>query len=196
MLFLRKPAPDVIRRFIDHQRGAEFTYDAVGATATDPIPPPDGFTVDHTRVELGSGEKTFMAAKAALLNWQQFGLGWLEASPADTPIQAGEVVSVVARAAGFWWLNACRIVYVIDESSPSERFGFGYGTLPGHVGSGEERFMIEWNRKGEGEVWYDILAFSRPRHFLARVGYPFVRQTQKRFGLDSAAIMKRAVNDA
>ena len=37
---------------------------------------------------------------------------------------------------GLWWLNACRIVYVVDEAGPVTRFGFAYGTLPGHAGSG------------------------------------------------------------
>ncbi len=51
------------------------------------------------------------------------------------------------------------------------RFGFAYGTLPDHAGSGEELFLIEWDR-GEGSVWYDVLAFSRPGHILDRLGYP------------------------
>ena len=75
------------------------------------------------------------------------------------------------------------------------KFGFAYGTLPGHVESGEERFLIEWDRETD-KVWYDILAFSRPNHFLTRLGYPLVRRTQKRFGRDSAASMFRAVNSA
>jgi Domain of unknown function (DUF1990) len=37
------------------------------------------------------------------------------------------------------------------------------------------------------------LAFSKPNHFLTRLGYPVVRWTQKRFGRDSAASMLRAV---
>jgi len=80
----------------------------------------------------------------------------------------------------------------VDEEGPVQRFGFTYGTLPDHAGSGEERFLIEWDRE-EGSVWYDILAFSRPRHLLARLGYPWVRRVQKRFGWESAAAMCRAV---
>jgi uncharacterized protein (UPF0548 family) len=68
------------------------------------------------------------------------------------------------------------------------RFGFGYGTLPEHAGTGEERLLIEWDRGGD-IVWYDILAFSRPNQFLTRLGYPWVRRTQKRFGRASAAVM-------
>jgi len=47
-------------------------------------------------------------------------------------------VAILARSIGLWWLNACRIVYVVDKV---DKFGFAYGTLPDHAGSGEER----WN---------------------------------------------------
>src|SRR4029079_18649839 len=87
-----------------------------------------------------------------------------------------------------WWLNACKIVYVVDEWGPIRRFGLAYGTLPDHAGRGEERFLIEWDQ-ADNNVWYDILAFSRPNHFLTRLGYPIVRRTQKRFGQDSATSM-------
>lgn len=118
---------------------------------------------------LGSGEPSFLAAKAALQRWEHFRLGWVEPWPSDTPIQSGEVVAIMAWAAGLWALNCCRIVYVVDESCPISMFGFAYGTLPGHVESGEELFLIEWDRNTD-EVWYDILAFSRPNHFLTRLG--------------------------
>jgi uncharacterized protein (UPF0548 family) len=192
MLSLRKPSAESIRYFLAAQTKLDFTYSAVGATATQP---PAGYVVDHTRIKLGEGESVFQAAKAALRRWEQFRLGWLEAWPTETPIQSGEVVAVVARAIGLWWLNACRIVYVREESGPSTRFGFAYGTLPDHAGSGEERFLIEWDH-ADDSVWYDILAFSRPRHLLARLGYPMVRHTQKRFGQESGAAMLRAVGEA
>ena len=189
MLTVRKPSVETIRRFLDDQRKLEFSYSFVGATATHP---PAGFVVDHTRVRLGSGEAVFSAAKSVLQRWDQFRLQWLEACPSDTPIRAGEVVGVMARKGGWWWLNACRIIYVIDEDGPIDRFGFAYGTLPDHAEMGEERFLIEWDRT-DGSVWYDIFAFSRPRHRLARLGYPLIRLMQKRFGRESGAAVLRAV---
>jgi uncharacterized protein (UPF0548 family) len=189
MLFLRRPTAEAIRAFLASQARLDLTYSAVGATTTNP---PAGYVVDHTRMRLGAGEKVFAAAKAALERWQQFRLGWLEASPEDTPIKEGQVVAILARSIGLWWLNACRIVAVVNDEGAVKRFGFAYGTLPDHAGSGEERFLVEWDREDDS-VWYDILAFSRPRHFLARLGYPVVRRTQKRFGRESAAAMCRAV---
>jgi uncharacterized protein (UPF0548 family) len=189
VLSLRKPSAEKLRGFLAAQSKLGLTYAAVGATAA---VPPGGYVVDRTRIKLGEGAGAFAAAKAALGRWEQFRLGWVEAWPPEAPIQAGQVVAVVARLFGLWWLNACRIVYVVSEEGPVQRYGFAYGTLPGHAESGEERFTVEW-READGAVWYDILAFSRPRQPLARVGYPFARRLQRRFARDSAAAMRRAV---
>jgi uncharacterized protein (UPF0548 family) len=192
MLSLRKPTGERLRGFLAAQSKLDLTYPAVGATAA---VPPAGYVVDRTRVKLGEGAEAFAAAKAALGRWEHFRLGWVEAWPPDAPVQAGQVVAVVARLFGLWWVNACRVVYVVDEGGPVQRFGFAYGTLPDHAESGEERFLVEWDREGGG-VWYDILAFSRPRHVLARLGYPWVRRVQKRFGWGSAAAMVRALGNS
>jgi len=190
MLSYRKPSVDTVQRFLAAQAKLPFTYEAVGATAETP---PVGYVVDRTRIKLGEGEAVFQSAKAALRRWEQFRLGWVDAWPSNILIQPGEVVAVMGRAIGVWWLNACRIVYVVDETGPIYKYGFAYGTLPGHVESGEERFLIEWDKSDDG-VWYDIIAFSRPNQFSARLGYPVVRRLQKRFGRDSAAAMLRAVS--
>jgi uncharacterized protein (UPF0548 family) len=191
MLSLRRPSTGMMREFLAAQSKLGFTYPAVGATASTP---PSGYVVDHTRIKLGDGEGTFRAARAALGRWDQFRLGWMEAWPPGAPIRTGTVVGSVARCLGMWWVNACRIVYVVDEEGPVTRFGFANGTLPGHAEAGEERFLVEWDR-ASGEVWYDILAFSRPHRLLIRLGYPYMRRVQKRFGRESAAAMVRAVKD-
>jgi uncharacterized protein (UPF0548 family) len=190
MLSLRKPNAEEMERFLNAQAMLDYTYAAVGATAATP---PAGYNVDRVRVKLGNGAPMFAAAQQALRQWRQFQLGWMEAMPAATPIAAGRTVAVLVRAMGAWWLNASRIVYVIDEAdATTARFGFAYGTLPGHAETGEERFLVEHDLASD-EVRYSILAFSRPRHPLARVGYPLVRRMQKRFGRESADAMMRAV---
>ncbi len=189
MLRFRRPTDAAIRAFLREQEPLALTYDGIGATAG---VPPAGYVVDHTRVALGRGDVAFAAARAAIGRWEQFRLGWVEPYPADTPVCAGAIVGVLARICGAWWLNAARIVYTVDEAGLRTAFGFAYGTLPGHAESGEERFLVEWDR-ATGVVSYDVLAFSRPRHILARLGYPLARRTQKRFARDSAAAMRRAV---
>jgi uncharacterized protein (UPF0548 family) len=130
MLSLRKPSAERLREFLAAQSKLDLTYSTVGATAA---VAPAGYVVDHTRIKLGEGEKVFAAAKAALERWDHFRLGWVETCPPDIPIKVGKVVAVLARNLGVWWLNACRIVYVVDDDGPVQRFGFAYGTLPGHA---------------------------------------------------------------
>ena len=190
MLSFRKPTVESIRRFIAKQAKLDFSYSAVGATATTS---PAGYVVDRTRILLGQGEAVFQSAIAALRRWDHFNLGWVSAWSPETPIHPGEVVAVMGRGAGMWWLNCCQIVYVINETGPIIRFGFAYGTLPGHIQRGEERFLIEWDRS-DNFVWYEILSFSQPNYILVYMGYPVVRQKQKRFGRDSAAAMFKVVN--
>ena len=192
MVSFQKPSVDSMRRFIAEQAKLDFSYSAVGASAATP---PAGFVVDRTRIKLGEGEAVYESASAALRRWDHFRLGWVDVWSPETPLEAGEVVAVMGRALGLWWLNCCRIVYVVNETGPIRKFGFAYGTLPGHVESGEERFVIEWNQ-GDNSVWYDILAFSRPSQVLIRLGSPIVRRMQKRFGRDSAAAVFRSVNGA
>jgi uncharacterized protein (UPF0548 family) len=191
MTSFRKPSPEKLHRILASQAALGFTYPNVGSTRKDG-PPPNGYVVDHTRALIGHGSTAFDGAREALQRWQQFQLGWLEAFPTDTPLRAGETVVVIARVSGLWWTNAARIVYAIDEpGQPVSRFGFAYGTLPGHVESGEERFLIEWDRETD-QVWYDIRAFSRPKHILTRLGYPLARAMQKQFARQSVAAMQRA----
>lgn len=180
-----RPGSDRVRRFLDAQRALPLTYDAVGRT--DGGEPPAGFAHDHNRQLLGHGAQTFAHGKAALRAWRMFPAPWTAIEPDTTPIAKDQVVAVHVRVLGLWWLNAARIVYTVDEP---RRFGFAYGTLPGHAERGEERFTVEW--LPDDSVWYDLRAFSRPRHLLARLAYPITRAYQRRFGRASKAAMVRA----
>ena len=189
MLLFRKPSDAFIRQFLAEQSQFDFSYNHVGDSFGDL---PAGFVVDRTRVKLGQGETTFLAARKALAHWDQFRLNWVEARPETTPIRQGEMVAVLAKAICLWWLNACRIIQVIDQPGEVARFGFAYGTLPDHAATGEERFLVEWNRLDDS-VWFDILAFSKPRHPLVKLGYPVVRLTQKRFGREATESLLKSI---
>ncbi len=190
MILAHRPSDQTITRFIESQSRLPFSYLQTGATRTQP---PAAFAVDHNRIKLGSGLETYERARSAMQQWKQFDLGWVSVVPSGLPIEVGTTVGVLARTFGLWTLNACRIVYLVDEEREGKRFGFAYGTLPDHVEQGEERFMIEW-RQEDDSVWYDILAFSRPRHPLAKLTRPIVRQLQKNFARDSLATMLHASN--
>jgi uncharacterized protein (UPF0548 family) len=192
MFFLREPTLTDIEAFLERQRDAAYSYPEVGKTR-DGAPP--YYKVDHNRVRLGTGEEAYRVAIAAMRQWKMFDLGWVRVGWPGAPLQEGTTVAVVARTLGFWSLNAARIVYTLDGLDQQvRRFGFAYGTLLDHAEMGEERFSVEWNR-ADGSVWYDIFAFSRPRHSLTQIGYPAARVYQRRFARDSMAVMMRAIKD-
>src|SRR6185369_7659021 len=180
MFRLTKPTSQQIQQFLDSRETDSFSYDAVGATLDTP---PAGYIVDHNRELLGSGRDVFDRAKKAVREWKMFEVPGLRLIHNDTPIEAGRNVALLAHHLGFYSLHSCRVVYVINEP---DRFGFAYGTLSEHVEIGEERFTVEFH-PDSGEVWYDIYAFSRPGHILVRLGYPYGRYLQKRFGVGSKA---------
>jgi uncharacterized protein (UPF0548 family) len=46
----------------------------------------------------------------------------------------------------------------------------------------------------DDSVWYEVFAFARPAHPLARAGRAFVRLVQRRFAADSFRAMAAAVD--
>jgi len=188
VISLVRPSAEAVARFLEKQRGQPFTYPHPGATRTEDAPP--GFVADHHRRQVGQGQAAFEAARAAVRRWEMYSIGWVEICHPQPLIETGQVAAILARFGGVWWLNACRIVYVLDEP---RRFGFAYGTLPDHAETGEERFTVEWRE--DDSVWYNIYAFSRPHQPLVRLGAPMARRLQKRFGAESLAAMERAVRE-
>ncbi len=185
----RRPSGPSIREFLVRQARLPPTYAMAGTLADEP---PPGYRAIRERVRLGRGASAFDAARSALLGWEQFPPGWVELCFPDVPIEPGRVVAVLSRALGAWWLNACRIVSVVDEEGPGACFGFAYATLPGHVAAGEERFLVEWDPTDDS-VWYDLSSFSRPNGWLARLGDRYLHRTQARFAGESVQAMRRAV---
>ena len=186
MWHLTRPTPGRVQAFRDEQRALPFSYPQVGMTR-DRGAPPSGFERDRYRERLGAGAATFDAARAAVRAWQMFPAPLATIEPAGIPIAPGEIAAVIVRAFGVWFLNAARIVYVIDEP---RRFGFAYGTLPGHAECGEERFLVE---SIDDTVWYDLDAISKPRYWAAQLAYPATRRLQRRFAERSKARMVELV---
>lgn len=165
---------------------SRFSYEPVGATQDEQ--PVAGFDNDHNRVCLGTGEEVYRAACRALLGWEQFPRDWVRILPGDAPLRKAQRVAMVARAFGLIWISGAELVYTVDAP---RRFGFAYGTLETHIECGEERFLIEW--LPDDTVWYDLRAFSRPRHWLIRLGYPLARRLQRRFVHDSQKALQQAI---
>ncbi|HLM62131.1 MAG TPA: DUF1990 domain-containing protein [Pyrinomonadaceae bacterium] len=188
MFTLFEPSDERIKEFLAQQRELPFSYREVGASQ---IEIPSGYPINHHRIQLGAGSDAFAAAKDAIRRWTMYKLGWTRLYPATTPIAAGEVVCVIVNHGFCWSLNPCRIVYVLEESEVIERFGFAFGTLPGHSEEGEERFTVE--RRSDDSVWFELLSFARAHHILARIGFPFVPLFQNKFARDSQRAMIGAI---
>jgi len=179
MFLARRPSEEAIDRWLAAQEAAPLPTSSVTSD----------YTVDHNRVTLATDLICFGRAREALRHWQHFRLGWVDIVPARPPIRLGTTVGVLVRHLGFWSLNASRIVTVFDEPT---RFGFLYRTLADHAEDGDERFTVEWDADARALV-YELLARSRPRHPLARMGHPFARRLQRRFAADSMRAMEAAV---
>lgn len=190
--FLRRPSRAAIDLFLAAVANAPFSYELRGASRDGS---PAGFTVDDHTVEIGRGASDFERAAGAVRAWTMFPPPWTFITPPDAPIAVGTTIAMCAYGCGTWWLNACRIVYVVDEtgSDGSRRFGFAYGTLTAHVEMGEELFLVE--QRADGSVWYRIRAFSRPRHWPVRLMKPLARRLQKRFVAQSLERMKDVVGE-
>ena len=195
LLWTNKPTPRFIDEFLAAQAATTFSYSQVGTSS---LGAPRGFVLDEMHTRLGSGAATFERAQAALVAWRQFELDWVELCWPETPLERGRTVAVLARVLGMWWLNACRVIEVIDiahglghgsHHGAGRKFGVVYGTLADHAERGEERFWVSHNE--DDSVWYSIRAFSRSNQWLSRLGYPLVRRVQKRFARESSAAMMR-----
>jgi uncharacterized protein (UPF0548 family) len=192
MFFFQRPSPQILARFRKVVEQDSFSYDELRATLEGPLP--SGYAVDHNRVCLGHGEIVFERACRALMGWKMFDLGWVELMHPSSPVALGQTVLILAHTWNLYSLSASRVVAMIDrDDGETQRWGFCYGTLQHHVETGEERFTVEYQRR-DGSVWYDILAFSRPKHPLARLASPLSRAAQHRFARDSKAAMLRAIS--
>jgi uncharacterized protein (UPF0548 family) len=187
MFFAQRPSTGDIERFLAASRDLPLSYREVGIVSERP----PGRRLDEQRVVIGQGRDDFDRARAALLSWKQFDIGWVETFPRNARVEVGTVVSVLIRHLGFWSLNGARVVYLVGTNDNC-RFGFAYGALTNHAECGEELFEVFIDPLNQ-HVSYRILAMSWPQTALTYIGQPIVRILQARFRRDSAAAMTRSL---
>jgi len=153
--------------------GLRLTYEEVGATAGPVLP--KGYHHDRVSTELGEGAEVWARAQEAVRTWQAHRRAGATVYPAEAHIAVGTEVVATVRLGLLFIVAPCRVVYVTAEP---DRFGFAYGTLPGHPERGEEAFHV--TRHGNGTVRFEIVAFSRPSAVMARLGGPLSRLVQNR----------------
>jgi uncharacterized protein (UPF0548 family) len=160
-----------LERTLDRARAAQPTYAAVGATQSFEFP--NGFRHDRHELVLGDAS-VFERAREGLSRWQAHVGAGAKVHPGNS-VEEDETVLVLIGSGPVQIVAPCRIVYVIDEA---DRFGLGYGTLPGHPECGEESFVIE---RGAAGTVFRVTAFSRPTGLLSRAGAPVARSVQLHF---------------
>lgn len=145
------------------------TYPEVGATATGRLPA--GYNHLDVSTQIGTGRQRFEQAADAVMHWgMQRNAGLRVRASSETAVVSAVVLVGIA------FLRApCRVVYVIDE--PDVR-GFGYGTLPGHPVSGEERFAVRCDPM-TSVVFAEVLSFSRPATWASKAAGPLGAVTQR-----------------
>lgn len=147
------------------------TYPEVGATRGEL---PTGYHHLHAATVLGTGRPLFARAGEAVLRWQvQRGAGLQVEADAERAAPGVRVVSRV-RLGPLSVAAPCEVVYVVEEE---DRTGFAYGTVAGHPEVGEESFLVSI---ADDVVTFEVVAFSRPATWWARLGGPVSRLVQRR----------------
>ena len=146
------------------------TYDEIGATVRGLLPV--GFRHERHEVTLTDRADAFDRGAEGLRQWVPHLAAGLAVEPRRPPA-VGATVAVAAPVGPLTAVAVCRVVAVVDEP---DRFGFAYGTLPGHPERGEEAFIVE---RRNGRTTFAITAFSRPAEALARLGGPITRRIQQ-----------------
>jgi uncharacterized protein (UPF0548 family) len=177
-----RPPDDVLDDLVREQAACGLSYREAGATAGT-MPP--GYRHDRWQADLGAFDQGAFARLAdALRSWQpQRGAGF-RVFPDDQVAPGLTFALVVPLPVGFA-TGAGRVICVTDQP---EEFGFAYGTLPAHPEQGEEAFHVA--RDG-GRLIFTVIAFSRPRHFAARLGGPVTRALQLRATRSYLCAMRR-----
>lgn len=189
MFSLREPSAAAIDRVLAEAARQDFSYPDVGVTRGDY---PSRSKPHHHRGRVGAGEAAYHAAIAQVREWRMYQLPWTRVYPPEAGAQPGTVIATVVRHLGFWSVNPCRVVYAAESAGEISTSAFAIGTLRGHAERGEERFQVEWHR-ADDSVWFEILAFARPHHWLARLGAPITRSLQRKFAAEALHAVRGAI---
>jgi uncharacterized protein (UPF0548 family) len=162
-------SPDTRQSLLRCVQQSGLTYQQVGVTSQGG-PAPAGFHRHQAECTVG-GPDVFAPAKQALTAWRaQRGAG---AEVWPDVFGEGETVLVSVGLGPLRLVAPCRIVWIVDEP---DRFGFAYGTLPGHPECGEEAFVVE---RGSDATTLRITAVSKGAAWYARTAGPLARLVQR-----------------
>jgi uncharacterized protein (UPF0548 family) len=171
MRFVRPHDAGSVARLLATLPAAPLTYAEAGVTLSGSQP--TGFHHHRDSIGLGSGRPAFERSVAGLQEWRAHHVPGIRVFRDTETIRPGTHVVVTLGLPVLALAAPCRVVAVVDEP---DRWGFAYGTLPGHPEQGEEAFVV--SIAGDDTVRFEITAFSRPGDALVRVSGPVGRVTQ------------------
>jgi uncharacterized protein (UPF0548 family) len=121
----------------------------------------------------------FRRVATAILDYRVFPPWLITRVMERTPVQVRDTVGLTYRLLpGLRMFVASRVIDVFNEV---RRAAFTYRTLAGHAELGEETFAVEKHPE-TGEITASLTAWSRPGHWLTRIGYPYARWCQLHAG--------------
>jgi uncharacterized protein (UPF0548 family) len=164
----RESLAEQLQRSADHH----LTYAEIGSTRSTTLPP--GYQHHRATLQVGSGDASWQLAQQAIRLWKAHEHAGLTVTPHGAALEEGTTVLVSGGVGPLLLMAPCRIVYHTDEPV---RFGFAYGTLPGHPEQGEEAFHVL--RQDDGAVIAEMVAFSRPADLPTKLAAPVARVIQK-----------------
>ena len=177
-----------MEQLVEDLKSSELTYGDIGVSLTGKRP--DGFHHDRHEAVLGQGPDAFQRAVTGLKSWKAHRLPGMGVFPDHQELVTGATVVVTLGTPIVALAAPCRIVSVIDGQT---RWGFAYGTLPGHPEQGEEAFIV--SMAPDQTVRFEIEAFSRPGDPLVRLAGPIGRSIQKGGTAGYLRALKRFVDE-
>jgi len=164
----RRRGADLERLLADAGRGA-LSYEHVGSSLRQGSPPgvPDRRSSLEVDGDLGVAASTLRA-------WAPHDGIRARILPPGARLQLGTTVLVVAPFGPFEMAVPNRVVAIIDDG---DRYGFAYGTLPGHAEAGEESFVAQ--QIAPSRLRLTVRVHARPATRAARLGAPVVRLIQQ-----------------
>ncbi len=172
------------RRALDAVRGRPFNFEPAGLEAAARR---GGWNVDDYRQELPDG--SFEAARRLMTDYEfadpDLVRGYYDP---DAPLDGREMLLSIR----FWGMRfqvGVRVMEVVDEERsidgrPARVFGWGYGTLEGHLERGRMDYELrEWRDTGEVEFRIHVVSRRGPiRNPVVRLGFRiFARREQIKF---------------
>lgn len=141
----------------------------------------------HEQRVVGAGSDAFARAVASLraLDPQR---ALATVSPGGACAELGTTVLIALAIGPFDVVAVNRVVAVIDEP---HRWGFAYGTLPGHALVGEEAFVVE--HRADDAVVVHVVATAHVALPAARLLQPLLVPTERHFARRYLDVVARRV---